>query len=130
MELETLKKLLHLWVEKMVDDLEKELPEKETVTVQSLGEAAEKLKKSLKQNKKNLENIKKTTWIVWVKSRRVIPDEYLSKDQLRTRRAYQMKKAKETPEQREQRLEYMRRYHERRKQQKLFDKIKNSKFYY
>lgn len=130
MELETLKKLLHLGVDKMVEDLEKELPEEETVTVSTLEKAAVKLKKTLEKNKQNLEKIKKTTWIVWMKSRRVIPDEFLSKNQLQNRRAYERKKAKETPEQREKRLEYMKKYHEKRKQQKLFDKIKNSKFYY
>ena len=71
MNLEMIKNLLHAGVEKVVEDLEKELPEKEVVTVQSLEEAATKLKESLKQNKNKSEDIKKITWVVWIKKHRV-----------------------------------------------------------
>lgn len=131
MDIKTLKELLHLGVEKMVEDLEKSTTEKqkdETKDAILIGMAmndelpsvvleqntASPVKKQIKQKGKN---IKKTSGVVGVINRRKIPDELLSKEQLINRRIYEMKKAKETPEQREHRLEYLRNYHQRKKEE-------------
>lgn len=130
MDIKTLKELLHLWVEKAVEDLEKKLPkEEEVITLEDLVNVNNRLKESIQEQKKGLEKVKQkwedvktTSGVVWTISRRKIPDELLSEDQLVNRRVYERKKAKETPEQREHRLEYMRNYHQKKKEQTAKDR--------
>lgn len=100
MNLDMLKCLLHMWVEKMVEDLEKELPAKnpKTVTPDLLRKAV-----SLLDESKNQKEPIRTK---------------LTKDELKKQR-----KREWYLKNKDKQREYMKKYHERKKKEKELQEI-------